>query len=158
MIRPLTETELVEEGERIGRDLPPGALLTFEGELGAGKTTLIQAIARGLGVEAPATSPTYALVHRYQGRRGPVFHLDCYRLRTPDEAADLDWESLLAEGDAVLVEWPERAAEWVPAPTLRFRLHHLDDDTRRGLEIVESDGGAPIRAAARGRDSDVARA
>ena len=86
-----------------------GPLLAFEGDLGAGKTTFIQAIARGLGVEVPATSPTYALVHRYRGRRGPVFHLDCYRLRSPDEAADLDWEGLLAEGDAILVEWPERA-------------------------------------------------
>ena len=95
----------------------PGAWSTFEGELGAGKTTLIQAIARGLGVTGPATSPTYALVHRYQGRRGPVFHLDCYRLRTPDEAADLDWEGLLAEGDAILIEWPERAGAWLPAPT-----------------------------------------
>ena len=83
------------EGETLGRSLPPRTLLAFEGELGAGKTTFIQAIARGLGVAGQATSPTYALVHRYQGARGPVFHLDCYRLRSPDEAADLDWEGLL---------------------------------------------------------------
>jgi tRNA threonylcarbamoyladenosine biosynthesis protein TsaE len=75
-------SELIAHGEKLGRSLPPRAIVTFEGDLGAGKTTLAQAIARGLGVAAPATSPTYALVHRYQGRRGPVFHVDCYRLRS----------------------------------------------------------------------------
>ena len=135
MIRPLTQAELEAEGVALGRSLPPGTLLTFEGELGAGKTTFIKAIARGLGVAA-ATSPTYALVHRYRARRGPVFHLDCFRLRAPDEAADLDWEGLLREGDAILVEWPERAGAWLPQPARRFRLHHLPDADRRGLEIV----------------------
>lgn len=109
-------------------------MLAFEGDLGAGKTTFIRAITRGLGVPIGATSPTYALVHRYHGARGPVFHLDCYRLKAPDEAADLDWESLLDEGDAVLVEWPEKAGPWMPEPTLRFRLSHLDDPGRRALE------------------------
>ena len=123
------------EGEELGRNLPRGAVLVFEGDLGAGKTTFIRAIVRGLGVPTAATSPTYALVHRYAGPRGPVFHLDCYRLRDPGEAADLDWEGLLSEGDAVLIEWPERAGPWVPEPTMRFRLGHLDDPGRRSLEV-----------------------
>jgi tRNA threonylcarbamoyladenosine biosynthesis protein TsaE len=134
--RALTRPELEAEGEAIGRRLKPGSVVTFEGDLGAGKTTLIQAITRGLGVTSPATSPTYALVHRYQGARGPVFHLDCFRLRSPDEAADLDWEGLISEGDAILVEWPERAGSWIPAPARRFRLHHLPDPDRRGLESL----------------------
>jgi tRNA threonylcarbamoyladenosine biosynthesis protein TsaE len=136
VIRVLTQAELEAEGETLGRSLPPGTLLAFQGELGAGKTTLIKAISRGLGVAGPASSPTYALVHRYAGRRGPVFHLDCFRLKSPEEAADLDWEGLLAEGDAILVEWPERAGEWLPAPARRFRLHHLPDPDRRGLESL----------------------
>ncbi len=136
MIQVLTRAELAAEGERLGRSLEPGTVLAFEGELGAGKTTFIQAIARGLGVTEGATSPTYALVHRYHGRRGPVFHLDCYRLKSPDEAADLDWESLEAEGDAILVEWPEQAGPWLPTPARRFRLHHLADESRRGLEAL----------------------
>jgi tRNA threonylcarbamoyladenosine biosynthesis protein TsaE len=134
VIRSLSQAELEAEGRLLGRSLPPGALLTFEGELGAGKTTFIKAIARGLGVAGEASSPTYALVHRYRGPRGPVFHLDCFRLRSPEEAADLDWEGLLHDGDAILVEWPERAGEWLPRPTRRFRLHHLPDPDRRGLE------------------------
>lgn len=132
----LTLGELDAEGEDLGRRLQPGELVTFEGDLGAGKTTLIQAVARGLGVTASATSPTYALVHRYQGARGPVFHLDCFRLRSVDEAADLDWEGLLSEGDAILIEWPERAGGWIPTPTRRFRLVHLPDPALRGLEVL----------------------
>jgi tRNA threonylcarbamoyladenosine biosynthesis protein TsaE len=134
MIRRLTEPELIAEAESLGRQLAPKSIVALEGELGAGKTTFAQAVARGLGVVAPASSPTYALVHRYEGRRGPVFHLDCYRLKRPDEAADLDWETLLAEGDAVLVEWPERAGPWLPSPTRRIRLLHLPDETVRGME------------------------
>jgi tRNA threonylcarbamoyladenosine biosynthesis protein TsaE len=63
-----------------------------------------------------------------------VFHLDCFRLRSPDEAADLDWEGLMSEGDVILVEWPERAGSWLPAPSRRFRLSHDADPCRRGLE------------------------
>jgi tRNA threonylcarbamoyladenosine biosynthesis protein TsaE len=132
----LTLEELDARGEALGQNLESGELLTFEGELGAGKTTFIKAVARGLGVTSPATSPTYALVHRYHGRRGPVFHLDCFRLKSPDEAADLDWEGLMSEGDAILVEWPERANGWIPTPTRRFRLIHLSDPERRGLEVL----------------------
>jgi tRNA threonylcarbamoyladenosine biosynthesis protein TsaE len=132
----LTQAELEAEGEALGRLLKPGELVTFEGDLGAGKTTFIKAVTRGLGVTRPATSPTYALVHRYQGTRGPVFHLDCFRLRSPDEAADLDWEGLMSEGDVILIEWPERAGAWIPAPARRFRLYHLPDPERRGLETL----------------------
>jgi tRNA threonylcarbamoyladenosine biosynthesis protein TsaE len=134
--RTLSQAQLEAEGEALGRQLQPGELVTFEGDLGAGKTTLIQAVARGLGVSSPATSPTYALVHRYRGARGPVFHLDCFRLRTPEEAADLDWEGLLTEGDVLLVEWPERAGEWLPRPTRRFRLYHVAEPQLRGLESL----------------------
>jgi len=130
----LTESQLRDRGEALGRDLPPGSILLFRGEIGAGKTTFIKAIAAGLGVESATASPTFALVHRYQGRRGPVFHIDCYRLRTPDESQDLDWEGLLREGDALLVEWPDQAGPWVPDATLQFSLSHVDDPNLRRLE------------------------
>ena len=132
----LTEAELGAWGESLGARLAPGSVVTLTGPLGAGKTTLVQAIARGLGVTAIATSPTYTYVHRYQGRRGPVFHLDCYRLRHPDEAADLDWEAIQREGDATLIEWPEKAGPWVPAPTVRITLAYDADAGRRSLEVA----------------------
>lgn len=133
-MRSLSEPELASEGEKVGRSLPPRSVLWLEGDLGAGKTTFIRAIARGLGARTDATSPTFSLVHRYDGHRGPVFHLDCYRLKRPEEAEDLDLGGLLAEGDAMLVEWPERARGWLPDATMRFRLHHLPDSDLRGLE------------------------
>lgn len=134
-MRALTESELAVEGERIGRALPAGSVVYLQGELGAGKTTMVRAIARGLGASEPASSPTYALVHRYAGRRGAIFHLDCFRLQRPEESADVDWEGLAAGGDALLIEWPERAAGWAPAATVRVRLSHLADPAVRGLEL-----------------------
>jgi tRNA threonylcarbamoyladenosine biosynthesis protein TsaE len=130
----LTESQLRDRGEALGRELSPGSILLFRGEIGAGKTTFIKAIATGLGVESSTASPTFALVHRYQGRRGPVFHIDCYRLRTPDEARDLDWEGLLREGDALLIEWPDQAGPWLPEATLQFSLFHVDDPNLRRIE------------------------
>lgn len=135
MSRVVSEAELVAEGERIGEALAPGAVVHLEGELGSGKTTLVRAIARGLGVQEATSSPTYALVHRYGGRRGAVYHLDCYRLRTSEEASDLDW-ARLALGDAVLIEWPERAGPWALPPTLRIRLGHAADPAVRTLELA----------------------
>jgi tRNA threonylcarbamoyladenosine biosynthesis protein TsaE len=132
-----TESELEAYGERLGAALPPGSVVTLSGDLGAGKTTLVRAIARGLGVAVPATSPTYNLVHRYAGARGTVFHVDCYRLRHPDEAADLDWEGLLTEGDVLLVEWPEKAGAWVPAAARRLVLRHLAAEPER-REVEEA--------------------
>jgi tRNA threonylcarbamoyladenosine biosynthesis protein TsaE len=130
----VTESQLKERGEALGRSLPPGSILLFRGEVGAGKTTFIKAIAAGLGVESATASPTFALVHRYQGRRGPVFHLDCYRLRTPDEAQELDWEGLLGDGDVLLIEWPDQAGSWLPQATHQFSLAHVDDHHLRRLE------------------------
>ena len=131
----LTEEELREWGHALGAPLVPGSIVTLDGPLGAGKTTLVQAIARGLGVAAGATSPTYTYVHRYAGRRGAVYHLDCYRLKHPDDAADLDWEAIVS-ADAALIEWPEKAGDWVPRPTLRITLAHTDDPDLRSLETA----------------------
>lgn len=132
----LSESELRDWGEAFGRKLPPGSVVTLEGPLGAGKTTLVQAIVRGLGVTTAATSPTYTYVHRYAGARGGVYHLDCYRLKHPDDAADLDWEAILKEADATLIEWPEKAGAWVPKPSARITLGYADDPDMRSLEVA----------------------
>lgn len=120
---------------QLGQTLPPGAVIWLEGELGAGKTTFARSLVRALGVTGPAQSPTYALVHHYDGRRGPVYHVDCYRLRSADEARDLDWETLLT-GDALLIEWPEKAGAWAPRPTHRIRLAHTANPVLRRLDFA----------------------
>lgn len=117
------------EGARLGRDLASRSVVWLEGPLGAGKTTLVRAIVRGRGVPESATSPTYGLVHHYEGPRGSVYHVDCYRLRRAEEAADLDWETLLG-ADLLLIEWPERAGAWAPQPSLTVRIDYVSDDAR----------------------------
>lgn len=129
----LTLDELRAWGERFGRQLTAPALIALSGELGAGKTTLVQAIAKGLGVPDDVTSPTYALVHRYEGARGPVHHLDLYRLKSPHELVQLGWDELVSGDDIVLVEWPERAGNELPGYARWLTLSHLDarGDVRR---------------------------
>ena len=130
----VSEPALVARALALADQLEPGAVVWLEGDLGTGKTTMAKALTRGLGVTDGVTSPTYALVHRYQGRRGPVFHLDCYRLSRADEARDLDWEGLTS-GDALLIEWPDRAGAWAAPPTWRVRLAHVAQPDRRWLEV-----------------------
>ncbi len=130
----LTADALSRYGEALGRALRPPAVIGFSGELGAGKTTVIQAVCRGLGARVPATSPTYALVHRYDAPATPVYHVDCYRLRTPDDARDLGFEDMVRENAIVLIEWPERAGAWAPPLDRHVRLAHDADPHMRRLE------------------------
>ena len=131
----LRADELSRFGEELGRGLAGPAVLGFSGELGTGKTTLIQAVCRGLGATAPATSPTYALVHHYATAQGaPVYHVDCYRLRNADEARDLGFDDMTRERAIVLIEWPERAGTWAPPLDRHFTLGYDADPERRMVE------------------------
>ena len=139
--RRVTEPELAEFGETFARTLRPPVAVGIAGELGAGKTTLVRAIARGLGVVEPVTSPTFALVHRYAGRGATVYHVDAYRLKPSDAKADLGLDDALAEpASVVLVEWPERLGGALPGLAHTIRLGYTDDDAVRELEV---DGKAP---------------
>lgn len=112
----LTEEELVRWGRRIGEVVEPPVMLALRGPLGAGKSVLARAVARGAGVEDNMPSPTFNLLFRYSGRHGVrVTHLDLYRIRTPDELWELGWEEIGGDDEIVLVEWPERAATLLPA-------------------------------------------
>ena len=124
----LSADELSRFGEALGRGLAAPAVVGLSGELGTGKTTLVQAICRGLAARVPATSPTYALVHRYETPGGhSVYHVDCYRLRSPGEARDLGFDDMMREGAVVLIEWPERAGAWAPVLTRHVRLAYDSD-------------------------------
>lgn len=123
-------------GEELGRALVAPSVIGLSGELGTGKTTLVQAICRGLGAQALATSPTYALVHHYAAGDRPVYHVDCYRLRAPDEARDLGFDDMLRERAIVLIEWPERAGPWAPPLDRHFRLSYGEATDVRELEEI----------------------
>jgi tRNA threonylcarbamoyladenosine biosynthesis protein TsaE len=128
-----TEAELTSWGERFGKSASPPLIVTIAGELGAGKTTLVQAICRGYGVAEEVTSPTFALVHQYAAKRSPVFHLDLYRLKSVDELTNIGWDEIMAENALVLIEWPERAGNRIPPLHVPISLQHLPHDTGRRL-------------------------
>jgi tRNA threonylcarbamoyladenosine biosynthesis protein TsaE len=129
VVRRLSRTELDAYGEAIGRRVTAPAIITLAGDLGAGKTTMVQAICRGLGVQDAVTSPTFALIHEYASARARVVHCDLYRLESEREVTSLGLDDIFADPSAiVLVEWPERAGTLLPAPTLALTLSHVSSD------------------------------
>lgn len=126
------EVSLRAYGEALGESLRAPAVVALHGDLGAGKTTLAQAIARGAGVRNDVTSPTFALVHQYEGRDARVYHIDLYRLEGAHQLANLGWDEIIASDAIVLLEWPERAADRLPAPRLDISLREPPgrDDVR----------------------------
>ena len=113
---------------RIAPLLRSGDAVALWGELGAGKTTLARDILRALGVTEDVPSPTFTLVQTYVTPRLTVAHYDLYRLKSSRELDELGFAEALDDG-AALVEWPERAPEYLPVETLHLRLR-LEDDTR----------------------------
>ena len=133
----LTREEMIAWGEAFGRAARAPLVVALSGDLGAGKTTLVQAICRGYGVTEPVTSPTYALVHEYQSPRSRVYHLDLYRLEHEEELTNIGWDDIVADAGAlVLVEWPERAGARLPANHVPIDLEHLAGDDGRRLLLA----------------------
>ena len=129
----MTEAELRDWGHRFGRSARTPLLVTIAGDLGAGKTTLVQAICEGFGVTTEVTSPTYALVHEYLAPRAIVHHLDLYRLDSPAQLDALAWDEIVGGPGLVLVEWPERAGPHVPGGHVTLSLQHLPTEPDRRL-------------------------
>jgi tRNA threonylcarbamoyladenosine biosynthesis protein TsaE len=118
-------------GERLGRWLEPGDVVALFGELGSGKTTLIQGIARGLGRDPDTVkSPTFVLVREYPGQV-PLVHADGYRLDGALQAAWLDVDLLFSARKITVIEWAERFAELLPADYLAARLAYVSANRRR---------------------------
>ncbi len=108
----------------------------FEGEMGTGKTTLIQEILRKLGITNPEGSPTYSLVNVYYTPEGrPVYHFDLYRLESIEEALDIGIEEMIYDEGLSLIEWPEIAKDLLPKETIWFKLSILEDNQKRSLTV-----------------------
>jgi tRNA threonylcarbamoyladenosine biosynthesis protein TsaE len=131
-------------GEAIARALQPGDLVVLSGDLGAGKTFLVRAVARALGVADAVTSPTFALVHEHACPRGPVLHVDLYRLLGAGlvvEVARLGLRERRREGAILLVEWGEDAVQALGGgPDLRVTLSVADGARSAALSGPRSDG------------------
>jgi tRNA threonylcarbamoyladenosine biosynthesis protein TsaE len=123
-------------GAELAQQLSVGDVVLLNGDLGAGKTTLVQGIAAGLGIAEPVTSPTFTLVAEHplpQQVRGVerIFHLDLYRLIDPHELESFGYDDYLAPNDAIsLIEWPERAADWLPDRALLIEIDHRGENRR----------------------------
>jgi tRNA threonylcarbamoyladenosine biosynthesis protein TsaE len=149
----LISTSSPEETEAVGRALGeaafPGAVICLAGPLGAGKTVLAQGIARGLGVEEPATSPTFVYVRSHHGRL-LFYHVDLYRIERPEEVETLGLEDILSGAVVVAIEWPEHAAAWLPDERLEVTIEFAENGRAITLSATDAAHMALVARAAGG--------
>jgi len=128
-------------GAALGRGVVPPLVCWLRGELGAGKTTLVRGLLRGLGFTGKVKSPTYGLVEHYQTACGAVIHMDLYRLGHPEEVEYLALRELCTQRTTVMIEWPERASGMLPGADLELDLA-ISGTGRRALCRAISTAGA----------------
>ena len=132
-------------GAALAPGLKPGMVIYLEGELGAGKTTLVRGLLRALGIPGKVKSPTYTFVELYAISRLNLYHFDFYRFDQPEEYLDAGLDEYF-QGDGVcLVEWPDKAGSYLAPADLRLRLSVVEDG--RSVEIIAASakGGACLR-------------
>ena len=115
---------VADEILRLGHEI---LVWTFEGNLGAGKTTLIKILAKKLGILDPISSPTFSYVNEYDHK---IFHFDCYRLKSIEEALDFGFEEYLDSGKLCWIEWPQVIEGIIPLPKLEIVIEHSQNNSR----------------------------
>jgi len=124
------ETEAL--GEKLARELRPGDVVTLIGEIGAGKTTFVRGLARGLGVPAGSVaSPSFVLVRQYTSGRMPLYHADLFRLENLPQAANVGLEECYEAGGVTLIEWANKVPGVLPEQFLEIRFEAMDPESRR---------------------------
>jgi tRNA threonylcarbamoyladenosine biosynthesis protein TsaE len=126
--RSLSETQRL--GALLGRLLKGDEVICLEGELGTGKTSLIQGIGQGQGIEEPITSPTFTLVNEYRGREAILCHVDLYRLETTEEMIATGIDGCFYGDGICVIEWAEKAREILPSECLCITLEHVSEEER----------------------------
>jgi tRNA threonylcarbamoyladenosine biosynthesis protein TsaE len=125
----------LEEIDKTAQQILNGGLkniVLFHGKMGAGKTTLIKAIAKKLGVKDMASSPTFSLVNEYATEEGQViYHFDLYRLNSEEEAYDMGIDEYFYSGNLCLIEWPEKTPNLIPLDHTAITIRQLQDDKRQ---------------------------
>ena len=108
------------------------SIILFDGSMGMGKTTLIKALCNRLNVIDTVSSPTFSLINEYKTKDGKsIYHFDCYRLETPEEAYDFGAEEYLDSGSICLIEWAEKIQPLLPQEVHRIKLKYIDQNTRK---------------------------
>lgn len=130
-----TERETETAGEALAARLGQNAVVTLYGPLGAGKTAFVRGLAKGLGIDAQVSSPTFTIVNEYPGRR-TLYHFDLYRLQSAEELFGIGWDDYLDQGGILAVEWSEHATGVFDGSEIVVRIQPVDDETRR-IEIEE---------------------
>lgn len=125
------ETQLLQTAQSIVDFAAQEKIFLFYGQMGAGKTTLINSICKYLGVLEHTSSPTFSIVNQYQAKQNTVFHFDFYRLKTQNEALDLGYEEYFYSGAYCLVEWPEKIPDLLPPTYLKIKIEVLNNQARR---------------------------
>lgn len=127
-------TNSVEEtqalGERIASGLSDGSVVALYGELGAGKTAFVRGMARGLGLTANVTSPTFTVVNEYLGER-ELYHFDMYRLQSADDLFGIGWDDYLERGGVCVLEWSENVEDAFDGTEIKVRIDKLNENSRR---------------------------
>jgi tRNA threonylcarbamoyladenosine biosynthesis protein TsaE len=113
--------ETLEIGRQLVQQLTPGAVVALQGPLGAGKTTLVKGLARGLGIAEDVTSPTFTLISEYESSP-PLHHVDLYRINRESELGELGLDELFYGNGITVIEWPEKAGSLLPADTINIRI------------------------------------
>jgi tRNA threonylcarbamoyladenosine biosynthesis protein TsaE len=121
-------------GRALGESLRPGGFVGLEGPLGSGKTVLIQGVARGLGFEGYVTSPTFVIVNEYEGRL-PILHVDLYRISDIRELEDIGYREIYFGEGVALVEWADRAPEFLPRDRLSVVIR-IESEQERELTFT----------------------
>ena len=134
-----SERETEALGEELARRMAPGTVVAFTGDLGAGKTAFVRGMARGLGITARVTSPTFTIVNEYEGGRCPLFHFDMYRLSSADELFDIGWEDFLRRGGICAVEWSENIVDALEPDTVRIDIRRGRSDGERIITVEGMD-------------------
>lgn len=111
--------------------LPPDVVLALHGDMGVGKTTFVQGLARGLGIKEQVTSPTFAIYSVYQGAERKLVHLDAYRLEHERQLEELLLEEFLTSPWCLAVEWPQKVGAWLPAGAWHVTLSIVEGDRHR---------------------------
>ena len=121
-------SETLALGEKLGRCAEGNMVFLLSGDLGAGKTTLTQGIAKGLGIRKPVTSPTFTIQKLYRGGRLVLNHIDAYRLEGLSQ--DLGFEEYIYDDSLTVIEWPQFAPDLIPDTHLSITIRLLDEDAR----------------------------
>ena len=126
-----TLQQIEQTAQAVVNAMKNNQLFAFYGQMGAGKTTLIKAICRQLGVQEEVNSPTFAIVNEYEGTHQTIYHFDFYRINRPEEALDFGLYDYFDSDNICLMEWPECIEPLLPDDTVKIEISVIDENTRK---------------------------